>query len=91
MGYYINPEKETKEEFLKREGIEVEKLSWDEVPEGHLPVVLCYNPLFTAAGIAFSLNELKAFTDPSDTRKKKYYYVEKTKLKDVSDLPERYY
>ena len=86
MGAYINPENETKESFLDREGSEVSKLSWENKPVGTLPVVLMDNFIFTAAGIAYSKEELKVFTDPYDYRTKRYYYVDIEKLKTVSDV-----
>ena len=86
MGYYINPKSETKESFLMKEGQFCPgKPKWEELPEGMLPVVLIDNGLFTAAGIAFSKNELDVFT--GDNRRKTYYLVETKKLYPVSDLP----
>jgi len=86
MGCYINPESETKEEFLNREGARVPQLNWATKPEGTLPVVLIDNGFFTAAGVAYSENELDAFTRPDDYRPHKFYYVPKEKLYIVSDL-----
>jgi len=86
MGAYINPKNETKEDFLNREGVEVAQLSWENKPVGTLPVILVDNAIFTAAAIAYSKMELSAFVNPSDHRKKQFYYVSLEKLRDVSDI-----
>lgn len=90
MGYYVNPPNESKESFLKREGILAPhtKINWEDVPEGFLPVVLVDNGPFTAAGIAYCKSELEAFTAPNDWRPRTIYFVKKEKLISVSDLPE---
>ena len=87
MGFYINPPDEHKEDFLNREGIAAPsnmKLSWQSVPDGYLPVVLINNGMFTAAGIAYSEDELKAFTRPDDHRPKQIFFVKIEKLLQVS-------
>ena len=86
MGCYVNPKLESKESWLKREGNKVSQVSWDNLPEGTLPVVVMNNRFFTAAGVAYSEDELKAFTDPSDHRHKEFYYVDVEKLAKVSDI-----
>ena len=86
MGAYVNPENETKEKFLEREGRPVGNIKWKDVPEGFLPVILLDNFAFSAAGIAYSERELNAFTDPRDSRIKKIYLVPIEKLLPVSDL-----
>ena len=94
MGFYINPENESKEEFLRKNG---KLISQDEF-ETHLfteedteiPVCLVDNGFFTAAGIAYSPRELQAFTRPSDDRPKRFYLCDISKVLEVSDLPENY-
>ena len=87
MGCYVNPPSEGKVAFLAREGLEVPVPPvWDKVPAGSLPVVLVDNGPFTAAGVAFCESELRAFTDPSDRRPKRYFIVPIEKLLPVSDL-----
>jgi hypothetical protein len=86
MGSYVNPQSESKESFLNKKGMRVNKLSWEGRPEGTLPVVLVNNGFFTAAGIAYSEDELNVFLDPSDFRNKNYYYVSIDELKMVSDI-----
>lgn len=88
MGYYINPTKESKEQFLKREGIMVPfnpKLSWDSVPKGFLPVVLVNNGHCTAAAIAYSADVLAECTSLNDPRPRQIFLVKIEKLVKVSD------
>lgn len=90
MGCYINPNNETKEEFLKREGKEVIS---DYVSgnfkfikqEGKLPVVLVDNGRFTAAGIAYTEREFERFVR-YDNRPKRIFIVPIEKLKKVSPV-----
>ena len=88
MGCYIDPVKGTKEQFLMRNGKEVWQsgFSWEDKPENCLPVVLVDNKQFTAAGVAYSKRELEAFTDPTDFRPKRYFYVSLDALKGVSPI-----
>jgi len=92
MGAYVNPEEESKEAFLNREGTLVGtdnnlKIKYKDIHAEDLLVVLLDNMLFTAAGICFNENEFNAFTDDStDDRPKKYYVVNKEELYKVSDL-----
>ncbi len=86
MGCYINPPTGTKEDFLARNGLPVPALSWENKPIDSLPVVLFYNQMFTAAGIAFSAKELQEFTLSDDYRRKDFYYVPITKLMEVSNI-----
>ena len=84
MGAYINPEGESKEDFLAREGEPSSIMNFDDVPEGKLPVIHCNNGAFTAAGICYSEDEFKAFTDPKDIRPKSMFLVDIEKLHKVS-------
>ena len=89
MGYYVNSRNESKESFLQREGIcapSDRKISWESVPAGFLPVSLVDNGSFTAAGIAYSKEELDEFTRTDDPRLRKLYLVKIEKLLKVSDL-----
>jgi hypothetical protein len=86
MGCYVNPETESKEAFLEREGMQVYDFRWNDLPNGMLPVVLLSNYLFTAAGVAYSKREFEAFTAPGDPRPRKIYLVPIDKLLEVSDL-----
>ena len=64
MGFYINPENESKEDFLRREGKSMgpaigNSFEWENLPDGSLPVIIIDNGYFTAAGIAFSEREFE--------------------------------
>jgi hypothetical protein len=87
MGCYVNPATETKEAFLEREGVEIHRppLETDVTPDS-LPVILCNNGPFTAAGVAFCASEVRAFTNPTDHRPKRYFIVPVQSLWRVSDL-----
>lgn len=78
MGLYVNPESETKEEFLNRVGKRVDSFKgfkWEDCPKDHLPVMFVRNPTFSAAGVAYCPRELDAFRDPTDIRDKELFLV----------------
>ncbi len=90
MGYYVNPETETKEEFLTRVGERVTSPTYPTNPTKAI-VALVDNGLFSAAGICYSRRELEAFTSPTDRRPRSFYLVAKNELYKVSDItPERF-
>lgn len=80
MGYYINPEDCSKEEWLIVNAQRLANPQGFDFSGNKLPVVLVNNGPFTAAGIAYDKRELDAFLYP-DHRKKIWYEVEKEKLK----------
>ena len=84
MGYYINPKGETKEEWLRREGREVPEteplMLKDFVVSDELPVCWVDNGHFTAAAVAYSKGEVRAFQVLGDTRPKIWFMVTKSKL-----------
>lgn len=83
MGYYVNPEDESKERFLVRVGQPISQgqaLIFDFTSD-YLPVCLVDNGLFTAAGIAYNREEVVAFTRPDDHRPKLWFKVLKADLK----------
>ena len=91
MGCYINPETETKEEFLRRVGTPLQEApKWDEIPKGSLAVCWVNNGPFSAAGVAFDERELEAFMVPEDRRPKKWFIVTIEDLRGVCPL-EHYY
>ena len=88
MGCYVNPQNETIEEFLEREGREVisDYISQNYrfiKQEGSLPVVLCSNGNFAAAGIAYTEREFERFVRYDD-RPKRFFIVPIEKLMTVS-------
>lgn len=90
MGCYVDPQNETKEDFLEREGREVESdyisKNYKMIKEkGDLPVVLCDNWPFTAAGVAYTEREFERFVR-YDNRPKRFFIVSIEKLKDVSPV-----
>lgn len=82
MGCYINPPHQAKEIWLAHNALEeltegqVRGRKWTEDP---LVVCLVDNGAFSAAGIAFSLNELQIFLS-RDHRPKLWFLVERKKL-----------
>ena len=85
MGCYVNPNGQTKEDFLSQNGREVSQneLRIDDV---EVPVILVDNGPFTAAAVAFDARELRVFLDPRDYRSKRFYMVAREALYKVSDL-----
>lgn len=81
MGYYINPPKRTKEEFLHQYGIKISTRAAERQDIGKLNaekrtiVCLVDNGPFKALGIAFSKLELMVFTDLRDSRSKNFYVI----------------
>jgi|ADurb_Leu_01_Slu_FD_contig_41_2044693_length_1395_multi_2_in_0_out_0_2 hypothetical protein len=81
MGYYINPIDMTKERWLNTFANFVGSIDankeipkWEDIAKGDiLPVILVDNGMFTAAGVAYSEQEYKAFTDPRDKRARELY------------------
>ena len=96
MGCYVNPENETKEAWLEREGrpatqdeiiaIREGRVVENFLAKGVLPVVVVNNGLFTAAGVLYSDREAIAFSDPTDYRPKSYFVATLEKLRAVSPL-----
>ena len=87
MGCCVNPKNELKDVFLLREGTAVRfNISWDQVPQGMLPVVLVNNGSFIVAAVAYDAQELKRFQDPYDPRPMVIFVVPIEKLWAVSDL-----
>lgn len=86
MGCYVNPAGETKEAWLEREAEEVEYAPATLPADGRLSVCLVHNRDFTAAGVAYDQHELEAFQMPIDPRPKRWFVVDKEKLKKVSPL-----
>lgn len=82
MGFYINPQDTSKEEFLEKHGSLVSNdLKWKDVPKGNFPVVLVDNGRFTAAGVCCEERELEEFLrTPNDYRPKKVFLVKIKRL-----------
>ena len=80
MGYYIDPEDMSKEEFLVRKGLILDEAPVVHEADDRTAVCLINNGPFTAAGIMFSKNELAEFTNPKDYRPKQWYMVKNSDL-----------
>lgn len=81
MGYYIDHENMSKEDWLE----ENSKACSQSVAASadfseNFPVILADNGVFTAAGIAFDKREFEAFTLPEDRRPKKFFIATREKL-----------
>ena len=84
MGYYIDPPRGTKEQFLEEEGhpISLEALRKYTFDQDTLPVCLVHNGFgFTAAGIAYNKTELSRFLSGIYDRKHQWYLVPRDILK----------
>ncbi len=83
MGYYINPEDgRPKERWLQDEGrrASLEECRHCFAATTERPVCLVDNGAFTAAGIAYSPEELEAFAAP-DRRPKRWFLVPTERLR----------
>ncbi len=78
MGCYINPETESREEFLAREGKEFPNPVTPEPDE--VLICLVNNGPLTAAALVYNDRELEAFTQPDDFRPRSWYTVKKDRL-----------
>lgn len=83
MGMYINPQDMTKEEFLQKYGLEItQQQAHDSFPIDKVyPVCLVNNGGFTAAAIAYCIEEYQELTKPHDVRPKKWFAVHEDDLK----------
>jgi hypothetical protein len=79
MGFYLNPANETKEAFLRREGIKLWPPEMPDDPKWAL-VCLIQNPHFSAAGVCYDAHEMGAFVNDGTSRKREFYWVPKEKL-----------
>lgn len=81
MGYYINPPDMEKEDFLRQHGRPIHSTEAKmHLTDTTLPVCLVNNGGFTAAGIAYSMDEVDAFLHP-DRRPKRWFSVSREALK----------
>ncbi len=81
MGYYINPEVGSKEEFLEKHGILQRGAPRKHSVGGLTAVCLIDNGPFTAAAIAYCQEELEYFTSHKDSRPKSWFMVPDEVLK----------
>ena len=90
MGFYINPKNMSKEAFLDKHATRIDRKLFlefrDFLDSDELPVCLVQNPLFSAAGIAYSTHEAKAFADRSDYRPREYFLIPKALLNEEAGV-----
>ena len=88
MGYYIElPAHHGKAELLEQlhDGEIVSKdAARTAVSEGKGVVVVMNNGPFEAAGFAYDLGEFQAFSDPRDSRPKKFVVMDREKAEKLS-------
>jgi hypothetical protein len=89
MSNYINPKNESKEDFLAREAKEICR---DDFLNFSFPslekTILCLvnnvcpfeNAMFSACAVANCHEDAVRFTNQNDTREKKYYLIDRSKL-----------
>ncbi len=83
MGYYINPETGTKEEWLAANARRIELSlikNWRFDIEQELPICLVDNGIFTAAGIAYSSSEIEAFMETGKIRPTQWFAALRNRL-----------
>lgn len=87
MGYYVNPEDCTKEEWLDKHGELINPKNLVDIPPDTLPVCLVDNGYMTAAGIAYDKQEMEEFLAPDHgpQRPRTWYLVRKELLKPFMD------
>lgn len=86
MGCYIDPKDMTKEQWLAINATGLATHGPGEITSTHVPVCLVHNGDFTAAGVAYDEVELHRFNNPNDPRPKIWFQVERTLVRQVSDL-----
>ena len=75
---YINPQFDSKETWLRSNGVRLEKQPLTvDFKADFLLVCLVSNGPFTAAGIVHEFRDFLTFTDPIDPRPKTWYAVKK--------------
>ena len=89
MGCYVNTDG-SKELWLRENATPLPgpPKSLSELSADKLPVCLINNGFFTAAGVAFSDDELQNFQNPDDLRPKRWFKATRTSLRKVSPLEE---
>lgn len=92
MSDYVNPPNESKEDFLKREALEISReefleLSFSNLNEAGLCLVQNvrhYNAGFSACVVAYNKEDAEYFADNStDKRSKRYFSIDRSKLEGV--------
>lgn len=79
MGFYINPENQTKEEWLLNNArptssVEVEQWDFSEETEQY-PICLIDNGPFTAAAVLYNHREIEAFTNYQHDPRPRFFFL----------------
>lgn len=90
MGYYVEGPALGKVGYLVRLGakVTVPNPSWKSIPEDKALIIVVNNGPFEAAALAFSENELLAFTDPGDPRPKTFLLLDKKEAHRLANYEE---
>lgn len=90
MGCYINPQSCTKEEWLKKNGVQLPEAP-SKILSDSLPVCLVSNFSFSAASVCYNERELEVFSDPVDYKIKLWFSVKKVDLRKVLRVHDLHY
>ncbi len=82
MGYYVNPERQSKMSWLNDNGRMMGESVKSPPPPGYHYVCVVNNGAFLAAGIAYDERERQAFAIPDD-REKLWFLVPDNKLIEI--------
>ncbi len=91
MGLYIDPDNMTKEQWLAEHGVPLNGPPPAHKDGTRIAICLVFNPMFTAAAVAYSQQELEDFSRPEDFRPKTWYMVEEAKVREVCGEQVKYY
>lgn len=88
MGCYINPPGMSKEDWLLLYALPLRSAPSpvDSILIDYVPVCWVDNGDFTAAGVAYSAEEQRRFSNPNDPRPKLWFYAPRVEVRKVSDL-----
>ncbi len=81
----------TKEQWLKEHGVVQEAKPATYKVDTKLAVCLIMNPVFMAAAVAYSQEELEEFARPEDPRPRMWFLVEEEKIREVCGEQVKYY
>jgi hypothetical protein len=94
LGFYVNPAKTSKEDWLATNGTRLScapsaKELETMLAGSYMPVCYVLNVGFSAAAVCYSSGELLRFTHP-DNRPKYWFKVPAAKLVEINALPENW-